>query len=465
MKIEIAKSEIVHLVGIGGIGMSGLAIIMSELGFKIQGSDQSYNKNFERLKKKKIKLFVGHNKKNVSKATILIISSAIKNNNVEYKEAKRKKIPVYKRGEALANIVSLMKNIVVAGSHGKTTTTSLIESIFSAAKLDPTVINGGVINSLKSSAKLGKSGWSILESDESDGSFVKVPATYSIITNVDREHLDYYKSMKNLINEFKVFIEKTPSFGRSFVCLDDFNNKKIIKKISTRNFLTYGENEKSNFKIKNIVNYLEHSTFDLLIDIPGKIKKNVYKIKIPLIGRHNIRNATAAFAVASSIGLSSNIIKKGLIKFKGVQRRFNKLFEKKGAIFFDDYAHHPTEIVEVLNSVKDVYKNKEIIVVFQPHRISRLNDLKKKFTKSFKKCNTVVLCPVYTAGEKLKLKFNYKKFAREIVKNSRVKLFMVSGEEQLYKFISQYVYGNKIVIGMGAGSISNWIRNLKYKYN
>ncbi len=463
MKIKIAKSEIVHFVGIGGIGMSGLAIIMSQLGFKIQGSDQSYNKNFERLKKEKIKLYVGHSKKNISKATILIISSAVKHNNIEYKEAKRKKIPIYKRGDALANIVSLMKNIVVAGSHGKTTTTSLIASIFSAANLDPTVINGGIINSLKSSARLGKSGWSILESDESDGSFVKVPSTYSIITNIDREHIDFYKNMKNLIHEFKKFIEKTPSFGRSFICLDDLNNKKIIKKIKVRNFLTYGENKKSNYYIRNIIQNPEYSLFDLLVNVPGKKKEIINKIKIPLIGKHNIRNATAAFAVSSSIGLSKNVIKKGLLNFTGVQRRFNKLFEKNKTLFFDDYAHHPTEIVEVLNSVKNVYKNKEIIVIFQPHRISRVNDLKKEFASSFKKCDTLVLCPIYAAGEKIKLKFNYKNFAREIIKKSKVKLLMINGEDQLYKFVNQSIYGNKVVIGMGAGSISSWMNNLKDK--
>jgi len=463
MKIKIAKSEIVHFVGIGGIGMSGLAMIMSQLGFKIQGSDQFYNKNFEMLKKEKIKLYVGHSRKNISKATILIISSAIKNNNVEYQEAKKNKIPIYKRGEALANIVSLMKNIVVAGSHGKTTTTSLIASIFSAAKLDPTVINGGIINSLKSSARLGKSGWSILESDESDGSFVKVPATYSIITNIDREHMDFYKSMNNLFNEFKIFIEKTPSFGKSFICLDDLNNREIIKKIKVRNFLTYGENKKSNFQIKNIIQNPKYSFFDLLINVPGKNKKSINKIKIPLIGKHNIRNATAAFAVASSIGLSKKIIKKGLLNFTGVQRRFNELFKIRETLFFDDYAHHPTEIVEVLNSVKEVYKNKEIIVIFQPHRISRVNDLRREFSSSFKNCDSLVLCPIYSAGEKIKLKFDYKKFAKEIIKNSKVKLFMVRGEEDLYKFVNQSIYGNKVVIGMGAGSISNWMRNLKNK--
>ena len=463
MKIKIAKSEIVHFVGIGGIGMSGLAMIMSQLGFKIQGSDQFYNKNFEMLKKEKIKLYVGHSRKNISKATILIISSAIKNNNVEYQEAKKNKIPIYKRGEALANIVSLMKNIVVAGSHGKTTTTSLIASIFSAAKLDPTVINGGIINSLKSSARLGKSGWSILESDESDGSFVKVPATYSIITNIDREHMDFYKNMKNLFNEFKIFIEKIPSFGKSFICLDDLNNREIIKKIKVRNFLTYGESNKSNFHIKNIIQNPKYSFFDLLINVPGKSKKTINKIKIPLIGKHNIRNATAAFAVASSIGLPKKIIKKGLLNFTGVQRRFNELFKIRETLFFDDYAHHPTEIVEVLNSVKEVYKNKEIIVIFQPHRISRVNDLRREFSSSFKNCDSLVLWPIYSPGEKIKLKFNYEKFAKEIIKNSKVKLFMVRGEEDLYKFINQSIYGNKIVIGMGAGSISNWMRNLKNK--
>ena len=277
MKIELAKSELIHFVGIGGIGMSGLALIMKELGFNVQGSDILNNKNIERLKKNKIKVIIGHNKQNIKKSTILVISSAIQKSNTEFLEAKKKKLPIYKRGEMLAHIVSLMKNVVVAGSHGKTTTTSLVSNIFSKAKIDPTVINGGVLNSFGNSAKLGKSNWCILESDESDGSFIKIPITYSIVTNIDLEHMDFYKSIENLKNNFVKFINKTPSFGKSFICLDNQNNKDILKKISNMNYHTYGIDEKSNFRILNIVQKINYSKFDIKISLPNT-KKNILKI-------------------------------------------------------------------------------------------------------------------------------------------------------------------------------------------
>ena len=461
MKIELAKNETIHFVGIGGIGMSGLANIMKGLGFKVQGSDINLNKNIERLKRNKIKIYIGHNKKNISNSTILVISSAIKNSNPEVLFAKEKQLPIYKRGDMLAHIVSLLKrNIVVAGSHGKTTTTSLISAIFSKTKFDPTIINGGVLNSFNNSAKLGKGDWCILESDESDGSFVKVSPTYSIITNVDQEHMDYYKNMDALKKLFIKFIEKTPSFGKSFICLDDKINKEIIKKIKIKNFHTYGTDKNSQFRIKNILQSKEFSQFDINIKLPGKKNYSIYDVKIPLLGLHNIRNATAAVAVATTIGIPSKIIKQALKEFKGVQRRFNKIFTFKKAIFFDDYAHHPTEIKELLNGVKKVYNNKEVVCVFQPHRISRLRNLKKEFSLSFKKANRVILCPVYAAGEKLKLGFNYHNFAKAIAKNSRVNVFLIKNEFQLAKYVKQNVYGEKIVIGIGAGSISSWIRNL-----
>ena len=460
MKIELAKTEIIHFIGIGGIGMSGLALIMKGMGFKIQGSDISLNKNIERLKKNKVKIFIGHEKKNINKATILVISSAIKKNNPEVLSAKNKQLPVYKRGDMLAHIVSLTKNIVVAGSHGKTTTTSLVASIFSKAKLDPTIINGGIFNSFDNSAKLGKSNWCVLESDESDGSFIKVPSTYSIITNVDREHMDYYKSMGKLKELFVDFIERVPSFGKSFICIDDKNNNEIIKKIKIKNYCTYGVNRNSQFQIKNINQLRDFSEFNLNIRLPGKKQTYIKNIKIPLLGLHNIRNATAAVAVAITIGISKDIIKQSLKEFKGVQRRFNKIFKYRETEFYDDYAHHPTEIKELLNGVKKAYGKEEIICIFQPHRISRLKDLRKEFSLSFKKANSVILCPVYPAGEKLKLGFNYFNYAKEIMKNSKVNVFMVKDQYELAKFIKQNIYGKKIVIGMGAGSISNWIREL-----
>ncbi len=460
MKIKLAKSELIHFVGIGGIGMSGLALIMKGKGFKVQGSDISNNKNIERLRKEKIKIFIGHKKQNIEKATILVISSAIKKNNPELVASKKKQLPIYKRGEMLANIVSLTKNIVVVGSHGKTTTTSLIASIFQETKIDPTIINGGVINSINNSAKLGKSDWSILEADESDGSFVFIPPTYSIITNIDREHMDYYGSMKKLKKYFENFVNKVPSFGKSFICLDDKNNKNLIKNIKNKNFYTYGLDKKSNFCIKNIKQFKEFSEFDLNIKLPNKKNQLIKKFKIPLLGTHNIKNSVAAAALALIVGLPINNIKKGLKNFKGVQRRFNKIFTFNNVDFYDDYAHHPTEIKEVLDGVKNVYKDYEKICIFQPHRISRLKDLKEEFTLAFKNADKVILFPIYTAGEKLKLGFSYLNFAKEVIKNSRVQLFLLDDKYQLAKFIKANIYGKKIVIGMGAGTISSWMREL-----
>jgi len=460
MKIELAKTEVIHFVGIGGIGMSGLSLIMKGMGFNVQGSDILNNKNIERLKKSKIKILINHEKKNIEKATILVISSAIKKNNPELIEARRKQLPIYKRGVMLAHIVSLTKNIVVTGSHGKTTTTSLLAAIFSKTKLDPTIINGGVLNSLKNSAKLGKSDWCILEADESDGSFIHVPPTYSIITNIDREHMDFYKSMKDLKNLFIKFINKVPSFGKSFICVDDKNNVELLKKLKIKNYYTYGTNPKAQFYIKNIKHKKETSEYDLSIKLPGKKNIFINKINIPLLGIHNIRNSTAAVAVASTIGIPTAIIKKGLKEFKGVQRRFNKIFTYRDVNFYDDYAHHPTEIKEVLNGVRAAYRTEEIICVFQPHRVSRLKDLKKEFSLSFKKANTVILCPIFLAGEKIKLGFDYNNFAKSIIKNSKVRLFLVNDQYQLAKFIKSNVYGKKIVIGMGAGSISSWMKEL-----
>ena len=460
MKIELGKTEIIHFVGIGGIGMSGLSLIMQEKGFRVQGSDQYINKNIARLKKENIKIFIGQKRENLKNATIVVISSAIKKNNPEIIEAKKKKLPIISRGKMLAHIVSLTKNIVIAGSHGKTTTTSLVSSIFQNTKLDPTIINGGVIKSINNTARLGKSDWSILEADESDGSFVHVPSTYSIITNIDREHMDFYDSMDQLKNSFIQFIEKVPSFGKSFVCIDDKINHSLIKRLKSNIFYTYGTNPKSNFFIKKVNQNIKYTEFDLSTNVPNKKKLLIKNIKIPLLGIHNVRNAVAATAVALTIGISVKDIKKGLLNFKGVERRFSKIFRYNNIDFYDDYAHHPTEIKMVLDGVNKVYPNFEKVCIFQPHRISRLKDLKKEFSFAFRNADTVILCPIFTAGEKIKLGFKYSSFAKEIIKNSKVKLFLVNDLKQLAIFLKRNMYGKKIVIGMGAGSISSWIKTL-----
>ncbi len=460
MKIKLAKSEVIHFIGIGGIGMSGLALVMKRMGFKVQGSDINLNKNIERLRQDKIKIFIGHEKKNISQATIIVISSAVKKNNIELVSAKKRKLPTYKRGDMLGHITSLTKNIVVVGSHGKTTTTSLIASILSSSNLDPTIINGGILKSSNNSARLGKSNWSIVELDESDGSFLKVQPTYSIITNIDREHMDYYKSVNKLLDLFIEYTNRVPSFGKSFICMDDKNNLKLIGSLKVKNFHTYGINKKSNFFINNIFQGRDYSLFNLRIKLPGKKIFSINKIKIPLIGLHNVRNATASIAVSISLGIPIDKIKIGLKKFKGVQRRFNKIFNYKGVSFFDDYAHHPTEIKEVLNGVKNAYSKVQIVCIFQPHRISRLNDLKSEFVKCFKKADEVILCPIFTAGENIKLNFDYETFAKQISDKSKVRLYLIKDKINLAKFVKQNIYGNKIVIGMGAGSISSWIKDL-----
>ena len=460
MKINIASNEVIHFIGIGGIGMSGLAQIMKNMGFIIQGSDLIQNKNIERLVKSGIRVFFRHDKKNLKKATMIVISSAIKKNNKELKAARLKNLPVFKRGDMLANIVSLKKNIVIAGSHGKTTTTSLVANILLEAGLDPTIINGGVINSFKNTAQLGKGEWAVIESDESDGSFLKLPITYSIVTNVDREHLDYYGNFEKLKKGFIKFIEKTPSFGKSFVCIDNKNLRSLLNRCKNNNYLTYGFNKNANYQIVNVKKNVNNSIFDLKIKFAKKKILEVKNLKINLLGNHNISNVTASIAVALNLGININKIKKALRKFLGIQRRFTKVFSIGKRDFFDDYAHHPTEITAVINSAREVYKDRKIICVFQPHRYSRIKALKNEFAQSFRSIDTVVLCPVYAAGERKKYNFNQNSFSKLVSKKSRTQVVNISSQKDLKNYFKKNLLNNEIIICMGAGSISNWIREI-----
>ena len=461
-KISIGQKEIIHFVGIGGIGMSGLAQVMKNMNFKIQGSDQSKNKNTLNCTKEGIKVFIGHTKKNINNATIIVKSSAIKDNNIEVKQAKKNKIPIYSRAEVLADVVSLKKNIIITGSHGKTTTTSLVAKILTDQNLDPTIINGGVINSFKSNAKLGKGDWSILEADESDGSFLKLPINYSIVTNIDYEHIDYYKNYQNLETAFIKFINKTPPTGKSLVCTDNKNLKKILKKIKNKNILSYGFNKKANYKVSNARYFIDYSLFDLNFKNSKNKREKIKNINLKLVGEHNVLNAVSAIAVCLNLGVKIKVIKKALKNFSGVQRRMTKIFLKNKNEFFDDYAHHPTEIKSILESVSQVYKDRSIISVFEPHRYSRVTTLRYAFSKSFLKSNIVLMCPIYAAGEKKKLNFNFFDFAKLISKNSKTQVIMINSEKELSNYFKKNLISNEIIIGMGAGSISKWMRNLKF---
>ena len=461
-KINLGQKDIIHFVGVGGIGMSGLAKIMRNMGFVVQGSDQNKNKNTISCSKFGVKIFIGHSSKNVKKATILVKSTAIKNNNIEIIYARKNKIPIYSRAEILADVVSLKKNIIITGSHGKTTTTSLVAKILSDQKLDPTIINGGVINSFKSNAKLGRGDWAILEADESDGSFLKLPINYSIVTNIDYEHLDYYKTYKNLENSFVEFINKTPPTGKAIICIDSSNVKKILKKIKNKNLITYGENSKADFHVKNIKYSFDNTSFDLYIKNKGKKNKVVKKINVKLLGKHNALNATAAFIVCLNIGADINLIKKSLRNFSGVQRRMTKVFSKNKNDFYDDYAHHPTEIKSILEGVRNVNTKRKIISIFEPHRYSRAVSLKKEFSKSFLKSDLVIVCPLYAAGETKNAKFNLIQFSKLISKNSKTQVIIVKNEIELGRYLKKNLINDEIIIGMGAGVISKWMAGLKY---
>ena len=361
----------------------------------------------------------------------------------------------------LANVIDLKKNIIITGSHGKTTTTSLVAKIISTARLDPTIINGGVINSLKNNAKLGQGEWAVVEADESDGSFLKVPINYSIVTNIDKEHLDYYKNFNNLIESFRKFIEKTPPIGKSFLFLDNLNIRKIIKKLKTKNYFTYGFHKDSNYQICNTKYKINFTKFDLKIKNVGSQNMYIKNILLNLIGKHNIYNATAAISLCLNLGLKENVIKKALKNFSGVQRRLTKVFTKNKIEFYDDYAHHPTEIESVLEGIRVVAPKRKIISVFQPHRYSRIKSLKSEFASCFKNSDVVILCPIYAAGESNDKTYNEKKFARMISKFSKTQVVLIENENDLTKYFKKNLIKDEIVIGMGAGSISKWMNNLR----
>ena len=317
---------------------------------------------------------------------------------------------------------------------------------------------------MKNTAQLGKGDWAVIESDESDGSFLKLPVTYSVVTNIDKEHLDFYENFEKLKKSFCSFVDKTPSFGKSLICLDNKNSKSLLSKLKTKNFLTYGFDENANYRIINIKRKINFSIFDIIIKISGSKTYKIKNIRVNLIGDHNITNATAATAIALNLGIKINKIKKALNKFLGIQRRFTKIFSYKKREFYDDYAHHPTEIQAVINGARQIYNERKIISVFQPHRFSRVKLLKKEFASSFKKCDEVILCPVYSAGEKKRYNFDQDRFSQLISKRSKTQVVNIFNKDQLKKYFKKNLLSDELVICMGAGSISNWIREIRTEF-
>jgi len=462
MNILINKKSTIYFIGIGGIGMSGIALIMKSLGYNVHGSDlNNSGKVIEQLKKNKIKIVRGHETKSILSADIVVISTAIKSDNAEFKLAKNNKKLIVRRADMLAHLINLKKNIIISGSHGKTTITSLVSHLLKSNKFFPTIVNGGIINSIKSNASLGKGEWAVVEADESDGSFLKFKSIFSIVSNIDIEHMDYYKTYKNLKNSFEIFLDRTPLLGKNIVWADDDNIKKIIKKLNKKNFLTYGFSKNSNLQCLNIRNINMGMKFDISINFPGN-KRLVKNVCINLLGAHNVLNATATFAIGLMLNIKIDSIKKSLISFSGVQRRLTLIYKNKNSLIYDDYAHHPTEIKAVLSACKNNFKNKKIIAIFQPHRFSRVSSLYKDFISSFVNADEVLVCPVYSAGEKNN-NFNFDRFCKNIILKSKVKVVQTKSKIDIENYINKNFSKNQIIIAMGAGNISYWIREISSK--
>ena len=451
----------IHFIGIGGIGMSGIAEVLVNLGYSVQGSDIKKTNITKRLSTLSVKIFYDHDKENVSNCSVVVISSAIKKENIELSFAKQLGIPIVSRAEMLAELMRMKLNIVVAGSHGKTTTTSLVASIAEAGNLDPTVINGGVIKAYGSNARLGEGDWMVVEADESDGSFNKLPVTIAIVTNIDKEHLDYYGSFPNLKQAFERFISSVPFYGIAICCIDDKNVAKVISHVKDRKIITYGFSENADITIRNISVDEKGTRFDL----DDKIT-NIYlrDFHLPMIGQHNALNACAAILAASNLSIPLKFIKDALGKFEGVARRFTRIGFFNGATIIDDYAHHPAEIKAVISAAKEI-ATRRIIVVHQPHRFSRLKSLFTDFSKCFRDADIVGITPVFAAGEPQISGFDSKTLINSVTRSGMQKVEYVENEASFSKFLRNNCNKGDIFLTLGAGSITSWVNNLPFLAN
>ena len=452
----------IHFIGIGGIGMSGIAELMFDLGYVVQGSDISINANIKRLKKRGIKIYNSHHKNNIRNMSAIVFSTAIKKNNPELLESKKLYIPIISRADMLAELMKFKRSIAIAGSHGKTTTTSLVGSIFDNANYDPTIVNGGIINSYSKNNRYGRSNWMIVEADESDGSFLKLPHEINIITNIDIEHLDYYKSKQNLLLAFEKFVTNLPFYGYSIICTENINSRQIYRRIKTRKMISYSKSQNSDVKIVKITKYKKGTNFILCFK-KGLIKgiKGKYDFKTNLMGDHNVLNSTAAIISALLAEIPMQKVKNSLKAFQGVKRRFSFVGKIKKASIYDDYAHHPSEIKASYEIAKQI-SEKKIVIVFQPHRYSRTKILQNEFIKILMKIDVLYILDIYSAGEKPILNINSKNIIKKIkIKNK--KTFYIQNPKNLRFHLKEFFNEENTIVFMGAGSITNFAHELVSK--
>ena len=450
----------VHFVGIGGIGMSGIAEVLANLGYSVTGSDVADSANVKRLRDKGVKVAIGHKAENIDGADVVVVSSAIKRDNPELVAARAKRLPVVRRAEMLAELMRLKSCVAVAGTHGKTTTTSLVASLLDAGGLDPTVINGGIINAYGTNARLGAGDWMVVEADESDGTFLKLPTDIAVVTNIDPEHLDHFRTFEAVQDAFRAFVENVPFYGFAVMCTDHPVVQTLVGKLEDCRILTYGENPQADVRLADLDHLNGESRFSVYFrDREGKTAHKIDKLSLPMPGRHNALNATAAIAVAHALGVKADIIRKALAGFGGVKRRFTRVGEWNGAVIIDDYAHHPVEIAAVLRAARESAKG-QVIAVMQPHRYTRLHDLFEQFCTCFNDDDLVIITPVYPAGEQPIAGADRDALVTGLRARGHKQAMPLDGPEKLAPLIKSLAKPSDYVICLGAGSITQWAHAL-----
>jgi UDP-N-acetylmuramate--alanine ligase len=462
MSLAPFKIGRIHFIGIGGIGMSGIAEVMHNLGYHVQGSDAVDGANVQRLRDLGIQIEIGQCEENIGTAEVVVASTAIRRDNLELVAAKARHIPVVRRAEMLAELMRLKWSIAIGGTHGKTTTTSMVAAILDHAAFDPTVINGGIINAYGTNARKGEGDWMVVEADESDGSFLRLPATAAVVTNIDPEHLDHYGSFEKIREAFQSFIERIPFYGFAIVCMDHPEVQAMMGRIEDRRLISYGLSPQADVRAENLVLKPDGATFDVrLVNRVTSAEKTIENVHLPMPGRYNVQNALAAIAVANEVGVDGATIHAALQKFEGVRRRFTKTGEWNGVSIIDDYGHHPTEIASVLAAARQGDPS-NVIAVVQPHRFSRLRDLFEEFCTCFNDADIVIVTPVYAAGETPITGFDQAALVDGLLSHGHKNVVRLEGEGETFlaSAVRKVAKPGDMVVCLGAGTITHWANAL-----
>ena len=445
----------VHFIGIGGIGMSGIAEIMLRIGYVVQGSDAKASANTERLQQLGAKIFIGHDAAHVEGASAVVYSTAVKGDNPEMVAGRAKRLPLVRRAEMLAELMRLQFSVAVGGTHGKTTTTSMIAALLDAGGMDPTVVNGGIINAYGTNAKVGEGDWIVVEADESDGTFLKLKSTVAVVTNIDPEHLDHYGDFDAVKRAFKDFVENIPFYGFAAICLDHPEVQALAAKVENRRLVTYGINPQAEVRATNVTMGPEGARFDVQFSPPGGALTRLIDLHLPMAGDHNVANALAAIAIARELGVTDEAIRAGLTGFGGVKRRFTTTGVAKGVRIIDDYGHHPVEISSVLKAARAVSLGK-VVAVVQPHRYTRLRDLFADFCSCFNDADVVIVADVYTAGESPIEGINRDSLVEGLRRYGHRHALALPSPADLPAMIAAQTQPGDLVVLLGAGDITSW---------